>query len=102
MTPLEWGLVALIVVPLLQIPCLLYLSRYVDREDGDWGTDSSYGFARYPGLGPPATAVEDREGAVTPSPCGDAPDHVPCPHCGTCNDATYDVCRDCVGRLTAL
>lgn len=96
MTPLEWGLVALVVIPLAQIPVVVYLSRYVEREEDRVppGTVPAYGMTPYPGTALGANAR-------TPDPCGDGEGRVACGSCGTCNDAAYDFCRACVGRLPA-
>lgn len=96
MSPLDWGLVALVVIPLVQIPCVLYLSRYVDREEERVAPApaATYGLTPYPGMGP---SVDARRR----SPCDDREGRVACRFCGTCNDAAYAFCEACVGRLPA-
>jgi hypothetical protein len=71
------GLVALLVlVPLLQIPAVLYLSRYLEVEDRE------------------PIAVEFRiDRPETPLPAG------VCRDCGATNDPEYTFCRSCVAQL---
>ncbi|WP_254537720.1 hypothetical protein [Halomarina litorea] len=94
LTPLDWGLVALVVIPLVQIPCVIYLSRYVDRDEGAVAPTPAptYGLTPYPGLAGGA------ESTVRPR-CADGEGRVACRFCSVCNDAAYAFCRACVGRL---
>lgn len=75
-----WPLAALVLVPALQVPGVLVVSRYVDA-DPEPGWRPGYG-----------ERVEDAEPV---DPWGDR-----CPDCGTVNAGAYDVCRACTGRLS--
>lgn len=79
-----WALLALIGVPLAQIPLVLFLSRWFEL-DGEAP-------APVPGQG---VWTEDggSRGTANARPAGQ------CRHCGARNDPTYTFCRGCIARL---
>lgn len=75
-----WALAALVLVPALQVPGVLVVSRYVDADpERDW----------QPGYG---------EGVCAADPVD--PWGVRCPTCQTVNVDAYDFCRECTERLS--
>lgn len=77
-----WGLFVLVVVPLLQVPGMYLLLRYVRRdEESD-----------------PSQPVGDEFVPIDPTERA-TPNTLTCVRCGTENDLGYVYCRNCVARL---
>lgn len=82
----NWALVALVGFPLIQIPLVLYLSRWFELDgDGQVLTQARVSWSRQGGEpdGP-------SRGVARPGQCR---------RCGTENDPSYTFCRGCVARL---
>jgi hypothetical protein len=93
MGPLAWGvLVAILVVyPILQVPLVLYLSRYVERDgDGPLGP---------PTPGYPMYSESERQDRSTGQAGNAAGSRGVCPDCGTHNGTAYVYCQQCLARL---
>lgn len=91
-----WGIVVLVVFPLLQFPVIVYLSRRVETDEEllpSW--EYKYPFDSDSTL-PSATGEP-----FAPSPAGASspPSTLACPRCGIENDPVFTYCRDCVARL---
>lgn len=78
------GLLVLVVYPLLQIPVVVYLARYVELGEGDSAPDPTAGYAVH------------REQSVREPPPGFG---AVCRRCGTANGSEFRYCRECVARL---
>lgn len=91
MNAATWGIVVLVVFPLLQFPVMVYLSRRVETDDEP---PPARGYAMYPFDGdrthPSASAAHSR-----------SPSARTCRRCGTENenDGAFTYCRDCAARL---
>jgi hypothetical protein len=107
---LGWGLLALVVIPLLQLPLVLYLSRRVET-DGETPLGHAAEFHADPEepsgdfehdtetvRGSRSRNARVADSSADPSPA--TPSRVACPACGTENDPAFDYCRGCVGRLS--
>jgi hypothetical protein len=77
----EWGLLVLVVYPLLQIPLALLLARYVRRDDDRTEPPPP---EEYP-------LAVDRPSAP--------PGLTACPRCGAHNDDEFAYCQHCLSRL---
>jgi hypothetical protein len=88
MSALVWGVLLLVVVPLLQVPAVFYLSQYVELEEGERVRPPEGTYVTYAG------ETEPRETA-DPADEGTA-----CPRCGADNDPAYQYCQRCAGALT--
>ncbi|WP_330632659.1 DUF7577 domain-containing protein [Halocatena halophila] len=98
MNTLVWGLVILVLFPLLQIPVLLYLARNMEpeeREESDQPPTPATSYWINPG-DPQPFVDADREQSPSDSSV------VRCPDCGTDNDPLYTFCRNCVTRLPPM
>ncbi|WP_049902183.1 DUF7577 domain-containing protein [Halococcus agarilyticus] len=113
-----WGVAMLVVLPLLQFPLILYLSRRVDADEESlppvgWGDDV---YPPDPDVSQPAdgespgASTPDRSSPSTPSapsaastppesPVSSTPSVVVCRRCDAENDPTFTYCHDCVARL---
>lgn len=96
-----WGLVVLVVFPLLQVPLIVYLSRCVETDEElppIWGR--GYAFDPHPDFD---TDDPNRSPATTAHPSAvtesAARAVLACRRCGADNDPLYTYCRDCAGRL---
>lgn len=87
------GLLVLVVYPLLQIPVVLYLSRYVELRDGESAPHPAEGYALH--------ADRDDGGGHPAHPEAPLPPDrgTVCGRCGAANGPEYRYCRDCVARL---
>jgi ribosomal protein L40E len=89
-----WGLVMLVVFPLLQFPVMVYLSRRVETDD-EMPPPPVRGYAMQPSDSdrphPSMAAAHSRSPSLVRT----------CPRCGTENapDAAFTYCRDCAARL---
>jgi ribosomal protein L40E len=92
MPSLFWGVVLLVLVPLLQVPAVFYLSRYVELEDGELLRAPEGTYVTYPG----ETAPREPEEAGEAEAAGDG---TACRHCGADNDPEYEYCQQCAGQL---
>jgi len=82
----SWALLALVGIPLLQIPLVLYLSRWFELDgDGVIQTQARVYWSRQAGEVDGGPLLEDRPGH--------------CRRCGADNDPTYTFCGSCVARL---
>ncbi|PSP87191.1 hypothetical protein BRC90_11120 [Halobacteriales archaeon QS_4_69_34] len=124
MSALAWGLPAIVLVALAQVPGILYLARHVECEGEEPPPRSAWADAGWP----PKGTREARDEAPSPpdsaSPPSDAASPLPnagpstarppdrpespgadgrsgtrCPHCDTANDPVATYCQGCVGRL---
>jgi len=77
-----WGLVVLVVYPLLQIPLALLVSRYFSRDDDDAGSPPPQ--EEYP------LSIERPDAP---------PGLTACVRCGTHNEDAYNYCQHCLARL---
>lgn len=85
-----WGIIVLVVCPLLQFPVMVYLSRRVETDDE---LPPIRGDAMQPSDGnyhPSVSAARSSSSSVRT-----------CPRCGTDNAAiaTFTHCRNCATRL---
>jgi len=75
-----WGLIVLVVYPLLQVPLALLVSRYFANDGGDDPPpEEEYPLTIERSEAPPGMAV--------------------CIRCGTQNDEVYSYCQHCLSRL---
>jgi len=99
----DWGLVALVVFPLLQLPLVLYLSRYVELGEED-SLDHAVEFRDSdpdPDRNPRDTPNESPQlRTVDPRSRSSAPSRIACSACGVENDPAFTFCRSCVARLS--
>lgn len=108
-----WGLLILVVFPLLQLPVLLYIARRVNSEESNdhpstkqyWSDPTGDGPIRppkYNASSPSKSSQAEYESSTetesVPSESDETVTHV-CPHCGTENDPAYMFCRSCVEKL---
>lgn len=112
----DWGLVALVVFPLLQLPLVVFLSRYVEIGEETTldhavefrapDTDSDPDFHDVPN-GSERTPDRSREprprsrGDRTVESRSSAPSRIVCPACDVENDPVFTFCRSCVARLSS-
>ena len=89
MSALVWGVLLLVLVPLLQVPAVFYLSRYVELEEGERVRPSEGTYVTYVGETEPGEADDSADG-----------DGTACSRCGADNDPAYEYCRRCAGSLT--
>jgi hypothetical protein len=116
-----WGVTVLVVLPLLQLPVILYLSRRVDADEeslppAGWGDDTyppdpnvsqsadgdSPGASTPDRSSPPASSVPSASPVSSTLPDSSAssiPSVVVCRRCNAENDRAFTYCRDCVARL---
>jgi hypothetical protein len=122
LSAIEWGFVVLVVVPLAQLPLVVYLSWYVELSDGaalghaiefrdrecdfeaDPGTDTRVDTGVTSVTDEYDRAV-DRCGGSTSGNARDAnrsrsTSGVSCPACGVENGVGFTFCRSCVTRLS--
>lgn len=92
MSPTEWGLVVLICYPLLQLPVIVYLSRYVEMNGEELPRSPTYATGSIDGGG-----ELDSDARPSRSPASHA---VSCSYCGTENDHGFTYCRNCVTNLS--
>jgi hypothetical protein len=78
------AIVALVGIPLAQLPLVAYLSRHVELDGDEPRPSPGRGYVTYGTAGVRPT-VREREPV--------------CPHCGTPVDDAYDYCGRCAGRL---
>ena len=78
----DWGLLVLVVYPLLQIPLALAAARYVGRGEDD-------------AADPPAPEEYPLTVERPSAPEG----MVACTRCGTHNDESFRYCEHCLARL---
>ena len=111
MNPIVWGVAMLVVLPLLQLPLILYLSRRVEADEESlppvgWGdsvcppdpnvarsADHESSRASRAERSPPSRPPE----STAPDPS--APSAVVCRRCDAANDPSFTYCHDCVARL---
>jgi ribosomal protein L40E len=92
MDVLVWGLVVLVVFPLLQMPVILYIARHVESDD-----EESSQPARTYWNGPEySRSVQPFD---TESSEGTDSSTVVCPRCGTENDPDFTYCRNCIAKI---
>lgn len=110
LTAIDWGLVALVVFPLAQLPLVFYLARYVESEGPPLGHA-----VEFRGVAPGAD-TDDASNRADPDPerardrtrddrsrdarRSSAPSTLACPACGVANDPGFTFCRCCVARLS--
>jgi hypothetical protein len=81
-----WLVAALVLIPAVQVPLVLYLSRYVAVEESELPSPAS-------SYTSPAGEQGADEYRTNPS------DAAVCPRCGTTNDLGYRFCRECASLL---
>lgn len=113
MGALVWGILVLVLCPLLQIPVIVYIARYLEVESDtdsagiDTETDhpsNESGYSPAPTQGywvgsdhrQPLRSFDSGSSEETGSST------ITCPHCGTENDRIYTYCRNCVARLPTI
>lgn len=110
MGALMWGILVLVLCPLLQIPVIVYIARHLEVESDtesaaiDTETDDTnevlYSPAQGYWVGPdhrqPIRSFDSGSREETGSST------ITCPHCGTENDRAYTYCRNCVARLPTI
>jgi hypothetical protein len=87
-----WLVAALILIPAVQVPLVLYLARYVAVEDSELPSLPS-GYASPPaewGIDDSESRDDRSTGASTTAVCR---------HCGTANERGYRFCRECASLL---
>lgn len=89
MSSLVWGVLLLVLVPLLQVPAVFYLSQYVELEERERVRAPEGASVTAPG------AVESSNPAESSGGDGTA-----CFRCGADNDPEYEYCHQCAGPLT--
>ena len=110
LSALDWGFVALVVIPLLQMPLVLYLSRYAET-DGEAPVGHAVEFRVDPDESPHDSGRDTErvrtsrsEDARVDDPATDpssvAPPSTTCSACGTENDPDFSYCRRCVTELS--
>ena len=94
---LVWGLLVLVVFPLLQMPVIIYIARHIESDDDEvanpalkyWtdseGSDSEYNRS--------VRSFDTESSDETDSST------VTCPRCGTENDPDFTYCRNCITKL---
>lgn len=125
MGALVWGLLVIVICPLLQVPVIIYVGRYLEVEsDTVTGSDTATGTdatetdattetdivtdtAGKEPLYPPALPywVGSGHHPVQSFDSGSrerSDSTITCPHCGTENDRYYTYCRNCVARLPTV
>jgi ribosomal protein L40E len=87
-----WGIIVLVVFPLLQFPVMVYLSRRVETDDDV--PPPVRGYAMQPSDG-------DHHPSAFAARSSSPPSVRTCPRCGTENapDAAFTHCRNCAARL---
>lgn len=83
-----WAVLLLVVYPLVQLPVVVYLSRYVELGEGESPAGSPRGYA----------FAEENDGPLEPVAAAVGPG-VTCGRCGAANDADFRYCRNCLTRL---
>lgn len=112
---LVWGLLVLVVFPLLQMPVIIYLAQHIE-SDGDesplhprhYETTSRRGQSTQPtqsfesknenGSKRQKRSGSKEEGESEPPEKSEGTT-VNCLYCGTENDLNFTYCRDCVRKL---
>lgn len=99
MSALVWGLIILVLFPLLQIPILIYVTRRLDEEDPD--DDALTPVTNHYWIDPSdPQPMSSFDSDTTQS--GTDSSTITCPQCGTENDPLYTYCRNCVRRLPTM
>lgn len=116
-----WELVMLVVLPLLQLPLIVYLSRRVETDEespppAGWG-DGVYppdpnvsqqvgqesADASTPDRSPPSTppllSASPAPSTLPESAALSTPSTIVCRRCDADNDPEFTYCHDCVARL---
>jgi hypothetical protein len=93
MDPSLLALAALVLIPAIQVPAVLYVARYVE-VDADELPDLPSGYTSPPTEWGLDGSDDPEEGPVS------VPDRVACARCGVENDAAFVYCRACTARLT--
>jgi hypothetical protein len=87
MTPSLWLVAALVLIPAVQVPAVLYLARYVEVDESE-----------LPAL-PTGYTSPPREWGLAESEAVSVPDAAVCTRCGTANETGYRFCRECAALL---
>lgn len=96
MNAATWGIVVLVVFPLLQFPVIIYLARRVEAEEE---LPPVRGYAMQPR--DPTEGDRSRPSSETQPSRSQPPPTRACPHCGieNANESAFTYCRDCLTRL---
>jgi len=81
------ALAALVVVPLAQVPLVMFLARFVELDPEERRPQAGRGYVTY--------------GTASARPDATPSDPI-CPHCGAAVGVEYDYCGACAGRLPPL
>lgn len=122
MGAIVWGILVIVICPLLQIPVIVYIARHLEVES-DTNQAANANTDTNAGPDSDATATIDAGRPHTPPTWHYWPEvggHEPvqsfddgsfgqtdsstitCPHCGAENDRYYTYCRNCVARLPTI
>jgi hypothetical protein len=82
-----WLVAALVLIPAVQVPLVLYLSKYVAADESELPPVAS------------GDAGTPQQWRVTGTASASGTDGVLCAHCGTVNEEGYRFCRVCAGLL---
>lgn len=77
-----WALALLILIPLVQVPAVLYLGRYTRLREGETPGRDDWEYGHHPGT----SGTAEREAGL-------------CDACGAKNDPEFRFCRDCATRI---
>lgn len=92
MDALVWGLVVLVVFPLLQMPVIIYIARHIESDE----EESSQPTRKYR-TGPEySRSIQSFDAELSEQTDSST---VVCPRCGTENDTDFTYCRNCVTKL---
>jgi hypothetical protein len=106
---LVWGLLVLVVFPLLQMPVIIYIARHIEsREESPhsvhrYWTESgrSRSTRSFESKGKSESGSEGKSESESEGESSEKTDlsTITCPHCGTENDSDFTYCRNCIEKL---
>jgi ribosomal protein L40E len=94
---LVWGLLVLVVFPLLQMPLIIYIARHVESDD----EELPYPARKYSINSERIDSEYNRSIRSFDTESSEETDSstVTCPRCGTENDPDFTYCRNCITKL---
>lgn len=93
MDALVWGIVALVIFPLLQMPVIIYIARHIESDDDDESSQPAREYWSGPEYSRSMQSFNAERSEQTDSPT------VVCPRCDIENDPQFTYCRNCVTKL---